>query len=669
MSCKSIRLNWRCKTRISTETQQELEASRDKYSELYDFAPVGYFTLDQNGVILEANLTGSGLLGRARVFLIGKPLASFVNEEDGNALYLHFRQVLETQSKQTCDIRLTKKDGSQIRVRLDSQVLGGQDGSPTVFRTAVADITKRKHAEEALYASEFRYRRLFESARDGILIVDFDTGKILDVNQYLIDMLGYSHEEFLEKCLWEVSPFQDTALNKEAFAELQQKGYIRYEDLPLETSDGRSIDVEFVSNSYLVNGVTFIQCNIRDITDRKRAEDTIQAQIEFLNTILESLPHPFYVINANDYTIVMANSASNLVLSSGEPTCYGLTHNRSEPCNDSEHPCPIEEVKKTRRSVVLEHMHYDKDGNVRNVEIHAHPILDAQGNVAQVIEYCFDITERKQAEEALKSSEERIRLLVESSPIGIRAMVSGRYSYVNSAFVNMLGYQSAEEILGLSVESLYAPEDRQLVRWRCKQRSAGGPLDSYYEATGLTKDGKRRRLAAWSTAVQDRGERGSLAFFSDMTETESLRSQLLQAQKMEAIGTLAGGIAHDFNNILQVVLGFSEIILMGKEKGDPEYEDLEKVLSAGKKGADLVQRLLTFSRKTEINPKPLNLNHQIQRVESILERTIPKIIKIDLILADGLSAINADPTQIEQILMNLASQCERCHAGGRETNS
>ena len=197
-----------------------------------------------------------------------------------NALYIHFRQVLETQSKQTCEVRLTKKDGSQIPVRLDSLLLESQDGSPTILRTAVTDITKGKHAEEALYASELRYRRLFESARDGILILDLDTGKILDVNPYLIDMLGYSHEEFLEKYLWEVSPFQDTALNKEAFAELQQKGYIRYEDLPLETSDGRSIDVEFVSNSYLVNGKTFIQCNIRDITERKRSEGALQGKRE-----------------------------------------------------------------------------------------------------------------------------------------------------------------------------------------------------------------------------------------------------------------------------------------------------------------------------------------------------------------------------------------------------
>ena len=289
-------------------------------------------------MILEANLTVSGLLGRARAFLIGKPLASFVNEEDGNALYLHFRQVLETQSKQTCDVRLTKKDGSQIPVRLDSLVLESQDGSPTVLRTVVTDITKRKHAEEALYASEFRYRRLFESARDGILIVDFDTGKILDVNQYLIDMLGYSHEEFLEKYLWEVSPFKDTALNKDAFAELQQKGYIRYEDLPLETSDGRSIDVEVVSNSHLVCGVTFIQCNIRDITDRKRTEEALKESEQRYRAVVDNVEVGISLLNSK-MEIVGANKALKKyfphVLPGSGQVCYEHYNNppRSEPCS------------------------------------------------------------------------------------------------------------------------------------------------------------------------------------------------------------------------------------------------------------------------------------------------------------------------------------------------
>jgi two-component system CheB/CheR fusion protein len=145
-----------------------------------------------------------------------------------------------------------------------------------------------------------RYRRLFESAQDAILILDFDTGKILDVNPYLMDMLGYSHEEFLEKYLWEVSPFKDTALNKETFAKLQREGYVRYEDLPLETSDGRSISVEFVSNSYPVSGKTFIQCNIRDITERKniqkKAEQALKESEKRYRTLFEESKDGVYSV-------------------------------------------------------------------------------------------------------------------------------------------------------------------------------------------------------------------------------------------------------------------------------------------------------------------------------------------------------------------------------------
>lgn len=138
-----------------------------------------------------------------------------------------------------------------------------------------AEATKRKKAE-ALEVSEIRYRRLFEAAQDGILLLDADTGQILDINPFLLDMLGYSHKDFLGKKLWEIGPFSDIAASKLRFSELQTKGYVRYEHLPLETRDGRLIDVEFVSNVYLVDQEKIIQCNIRDITLRKQAEESLR---------------------------------------------------------------------------------------------------------------------------------------------------------------------------------------------------------------------------------------------------------------------------------------------------------------------------------------------------------------------------------------------------------
>ncbi|MHB8205615.1 MAG: response regulator, partial [Desulfomonilaceae bacterium] len=140
----------------------------------------------------------------------------------------------------------------------------------------------------------------------------------------------------------------------------------------------------------------------------------------------------------------------------------------------------------------------------------------------------------------------------------------------------------------------------------------------------------------------------------DVTENKNLRAQLMQAQKMEAIGTLAGGIAHDFNNLLQVVVGYSELILMDSSLSDKLRQSVKSINKVALNGADLVRRLLTFSRKTETAPKPLNLNDEIIQIKKLLDRTIPKMIEIEIGLQNGLNTINADSSQIEQIMMNLA---------------
>jgi diguanylate cyclase (GGDEF)-like protein/PAS domain S-box-containing protein len=148
------------------------------------------------------------------------------------------------------------------------------------LRQQLADVkisqSEDRNFLKVLRASEIRYRRLFETAQDGILILDAETGQINDVNPYMIDMLHYSYGEFLGKRIWEVSPFKDTAVNRAAFEELKDKRYIRYKDLPLETREGESIAVEFVSNVYEANGIDVIQCNIRNITERKNLEARLQ---------------------------------------------------------------------------------------------------------------------------------------------------------------------------------------------------------------------------------------------------------------------------------------------------------------------------------------------------------------------------------------------------------
>jgi len=137
----------------------------------------------------------------------------------------------------------------------------------------------------------------------------------------------------------------------------------------------------------------------RESLERQRAEEQIRKQTEFLNSVIESLPHPFCVIDADDYTLRLANSAAHAGRLSRGVTCHVLTHKSDGPCASEGHPCPLEIIKKTKQSVTVEHVHYDKDGNPRSVEVHAYPILDSDGNVSQMIESSLDITERKRAEQ------------------------------------------------------------------------------------------------------------------------------------------------------------------------------------------------------------------------------------------------------------------------------
>lgn len=293
-----------------------------------------------------------------------------------------------------------------------------------------------------------------------------------------------------------------------------------------------------------------------------------------------------------------------------------------------------------------------KDGSLVDILLSSSAIVP--GDLSRgVVFSALDMTDRRRSEQGLREAEERMRLLIESAPIAIRIATQGKYSYVNPAFLKMFGYDAPDEIEGLPVDALYVESDRRIIRERNENRARGLNVDSHYRVTGIKKDGAHLDLEAWGSEIIYRGERSTLRFLIDVTESNSLRAQLLQAQKMEAVGTLVGGIAHDFNNLLQAVLGYSELMLKRKNLDQGDHNNITKIYQAATRGADLVKSLMTLSQKAEINYVPTDLNHEIVEVSQLLSRTIPKTIKIELKLSEELEAINASPSHICQVLMNI----------------
>ncbi|MFA5181569.1 MAG: sigma 54-interacting transcriptional regulator [Syntrophales bacterium] len=281
--------------------QVELDTSRARYFNLYDLAPVGYFNLSDKGLILEANLTAATLLGVSRETLVKQPLSRFILPEDQDIFYWHRKLLFETDVPQVCEIRILRQDVMPFWARMEATMAREADGA-SVCRTVISDITERKRTEEALESSETRYRRLFETAQDGILIIDGETGQISEVNPFLEEMLGYSHEDFLRKKLWDIATFKDMEALKAAFWKLQSKGYFRCNNLTLETKDGRPTGVEFVGNLYLAKDHKMIQCNIRDIAEQKRLGEALQKAHDELEQQVEErtaeLRTALYEINA-----------------------------------------------------------------------------------------------------------------------------------------------------------------------------------------------------------------------------------------------------------------------------------------------------------------------------------------------------------------------------------
>ena len=516
-------------------------------------------------------------------------------------------------------------------------------------------------ADRALRASEIRYRRLFEAARDGILILDAESGEITAVNPFLADLLGYSKNDILGKKLWELGPFQDIKKGKIAFKELQSQEYIRYDDLPLETSDGRLIDVEFVSNMYLSDQQQVIQCNIRDITERKRVEQTLRASDQRYLALFEYAPDGILIADCQSFYID-ANPSMCRMLGYSRDELIGLH------ASDIVAPAEITHIRAALTLIVKtpdyhrEWQFRRKDGSMFLADVIATAMPD--GNLLAMIR---DVTERNQAEATLRRSEARVKFALQNANIGIWDMdyVSGVLQWSD---VMETQYGLSPGTFGGTYEAFVErihPDDRTVVIEVIENATKLG-LDFNVLHRTIRPDGTLRWLSgAGRTLLDEHGRplRG-VGISQDVTERHTLEAQFQQAQKMEAVGRLAGGVAHDFNNLLTVILGFCELLLAGVGPDDPQRIDITEIQKAGTRAARLTNQLLAFSRQEIIEPTLLDLNTIVDDIRPMLGRLIKENVKILIGLRPRLGCVKADRCQVEQVLLNLAVNAQDAMPNG-----
>ncbi len=272
-----------------------------------------------------------------------------------------------------------------------------------LYRSSVEEpYEKLALAEEKLRdAAEERYRNLVDYANDAVITADLED-RVVSWNPSAEEIFGWTEQEIMGKKLSQLLVPPGLLAERERIVKdtLTGRAISGIETVRLR-KDGTEINVSMTISPLRdadknISGYSGI---IRDITEHKKAEEQIKQQTEFLNSVFESIPHPFYVINASDYSLIMANPAAQPGQLTAGSKCYALTHGRDIPCSGEQGICPLEEVKKTRKSAIVEHIHYDKDGSAWHAEVHGYPIFDREGNVIQMIVYCLDITERKRAEE------------------------------------------------------------------------------------------------------------------------------------------------------------------------------------------------------------------------------------------------------------------------------
>jgi PAS domain S-box-containing protein len=570
-----------------SEARQNIEEAKSKYAELYDFAPVGYFILDEQGVILEANLTGSAMLGVERSLLHNTPFTSHVARGSQDLFYFHRQQIFRKRENHRCEIALVQNGGTPWYVLLESVPVADSTGEVRYCRTVVTDITGRRQAEESCRASEERFRSVMEQVNDSIYITD-GSGVIKFWNRKSEELFGYTADEVLGRQHYILLPERA----RESHVKWLQRFYAgeiatlrAFGEGIVVCKDGTELCVE-TSLTPLQQGDEkyFVGIN-RDITERKVAE------AETLKAI-----KAYRALSACNKAVLRAHDEEELL-------------------------CEATRIVHTVCEYRFAWIGLVEHDDAKTVRAAAQAGFDE--GYLETAHITWDDSERGQG------------------PTG-SAIRTGKPAIIENIMTDQSFAPWREEAIKRGYVSAAAVP-------LCNGAENLGAL-TVYATTAVAFTGEEMVLLH---ELADNLAYG-IASLRRSKKQVQLESRLLQAQKLEAIGTLAGGIAHDFNNILAAIMGNAEMVQQILPPDSTAYQHLNQVLKSSNRAKNLVKQILAFSRKSEEDKQPLEIKKAVEEVVKMLRSTLPATIEIQEHIVSN-AWIMGNVTQMHQVLLNLCT--------------
>jgi PAS domain S-box-containing protein len=475
-----------------------------------------------------------------------------------------------------------------------------------------------------------------------------ETLAFLDVNDEAIDRYGYSLEEFRSMTVRDIRPPEDIDRFERYFAAdrsgISRSGIWRhrYKNGTVRFVDVLARDIEYA-------GRTARLVVAKDVTELLRAEED--------QRLLFVLSRDLLAIIGFDGRLKRVNPAWTTNLGWREDQLVGARFEDFVHPEDRNRTAQVfEELHRGHPVTWLETRYRCRDESFRRIAWNSTPLLDR----AEIYATGHDVTEARQARELVEAARHRIIAALEGMSDGFFALDRDwRFTYINAKGEEYLG-RGREDLLGRTIWEEFP--DLHGTRFPSEYRRA---ID---EQLSVTFEDFLAPQGRWYGVRAHPSPEGLAVYFVDITDQKRTDALLQQARKMEAVGNLAGGIAHDFNNLLTAILGYSELILDDLAPDNPHRVDLQEVRAAAKRAADLTQQLLAFSRKQVLQPVILSLNDVVQGLSRMIPRVISENVEITMKLAPDLRSVRADPTQLEQVLLNLVVNArDAMSEGGRLT--